>query len=100
MAVWEIEKIIPKGWFERRNRRRGYRPEESSVGKPLPPPLSRLGVYPNPPAMPEIREAQEPARALLDAAQRASQAWNKPQLIDALQSIRFWTNEIEKAINK
>lgn len=99
MAIWGIEKFIPKSWFHPRNR--CYQPEALPAGKMLPPPpRSRPGVYPNPPTVPEIREVQELAKNLLEAAQRVERAWTKAQLVDAMQSVRFWTNEVEKAINK
>lgn len=104
MALWGLELITPKNWYRRnRDRAKGYQPDPLPEGKSLPappPPRSLAGMYPNPPATPEIREVQELAKNLLEAAQRAERAWTKAQLVDAMQSVRFWTNEVEKAINR
>jgi hypothetical protein len=99
MAIWGIELITPKNWYRRR-REGGYQPDPLPAGKTISPPPGRPGTYPNPPPVPEIREAHELAKNLLEASKRAEQAWSKAQLVDAMQSVRFWTNEIEKVISK
>lgn len=50
-----------------------------------------------PPPMPDIREAKEKLPDLIMAANRAEEAWNKTQLEDALNSVRFYLEKIEAA---
>jgi len=49
------------------------------------------------PPMPNIREAKEKVPDLIRAANRANDAWNKTQLEDALNSVRFYLEKIEAA---
>lgn len=52
--------------------------------------------YPDPPPMPDVRGALLLVRDLSKAVQRASKAWNKTQLRDAMQSVRYFVDFIEK----
>lgn len=97
MAIWGIERCIPKGWFEPRNR--CYQPNSQPEGNALSTPPTPRKLRDLSPKS-ETHDTYELTKSLLGAAERAEQAWSKVQLIDALQSVRFWTNEIEKAISK
>ena len=107
MALWGLEFMTPAAWAKRfpssskrrKSAQAGYQPDALPEGFPAPlPPLPRTRHTPDMPApTPEIRDARLMAQNLLEASNRAANAWNKTQLTDALRSVRYWTEQVEQA---
>ena len=55
---------------------------------------------PPPPPMPNVRTAKVYLPDLHAAVIRAEQAWNKPQLQDALRSARYFIEQAEAAMQQ
>jgi hypothetical protein len=79
MALWGLEFMTPSAWAKRFPRR-----SPSAAGGYQPP-------------MSDIAPAKAALQELNKAVARANAAWNRTQLVDALRSVRYWTEQAEKA---
>lgn len=110
--VLDFWNLRPKGYKGGPIRRRliadelrpvgGYQPSKAEGAIP-PPPKSKkelqmkLGDTPDPPPTPEVAPAVDALKELHQAIERATKAWNRTQLIDAMRSVKYWTGEVEQA---
>lgn len=56
------------------------------------------GIYPDPPPMPDVRRSIGHIPDAIAALERAQKAWNKTQLIDALDSAAMFIREAQAII--
>lgn len=60
--------------------------------------VASVHAIPDPPPMREVQPAKMHLRDAYRACDRISRAWNKTQMEDALRSLRFYLEKMEKAL--
>jgi hypothetical protein len=88
MALWGLEFMTPSAWGKRFP---GRLPKASSL-EAITAPDRRA-----PPSTPEVAPALPALKELNQAIERAAKAWNRTQLIDAMRSVKYWTQQVEQA---
>lgn len=98
MALWGLEFMTPSAWAKRfpsrAERMLQARNPTAEYKKEL---QMKLGETPDPPPTPDVAPAAPALKELNQAIERASKAWSRTQLIDAMRSVKYWTEQVEQA---